>query len=125
MTTIEDLLPSAPSGVTYEKVAEFPAWQTNFKSAPRGEWRIEFGLSSIFKDEAWAVSDDEGLELVVVVLSKRFVGVAPDEDVLGVVEDLAIPRIAPASEDVPVRRAPAEVFADAERRIGKPIRGVE
>ena len=121
--------------VERDKIAQFDGWLTGFKSARSGTWDISFGLESIFKDDAWAVTNDEGLELTIVVYSKRYVPdavpVIDDElaahlDAQEATEGVApVIQIAPAAPDTPTPTAtdtpgplsPAQIIARAHARI--------
>ena len=100
--------------LTYVKVAEFPAFLTNFKQGQFGTWRVELGVEATEKDRAWPLTDWDGQDLFVVVLARRYTGEGEEPLSVGEVVD----SLMPASEDVPpLRRSALQVIADAEARV--------
>lgn len=72
LTLIDALTPIL---FTEEELARFPAVCSNFKSATFGRWKVELTIPHELKDRVWPLSNEQGLEVLVVIYKRRPVGI--------------------------------------------------
>ena len=92
-----------PDYCDYDFLSSFDAWFGGFASAAGGTWKLQLMLESTFKNDAFKVAEDEGLELHIVVFSKRtrWGGLA------------AVPALEVPSEEVGPQTAPVTATAES------------